>query len=123
MATFRRFLRETDYPGGPDLLAAKMVGRWADGTPLELAPHKPDPRRISDNDFTYGDDMQGVRCPMGAHIRRMNPRDSLGFEGTLINRHRIIRRGMPYGELTPADQPGGGIVPSGRNADGGGDSG
>ena len=38
-----------------------------------------------------------MRCPLGAHIRRTNPRDALGFDGLLSFRHRIIRRGMPYG--------------------------
>lgn len=43
VAAFRRFLLESDYPGGPDLLAAKLLGRWPDGTPLELSPDRPDP--------------------------------------------------------------------------------
>ena len=40
-AAFRRFVTEADYPGGPELLAAKIVGRWPDGTPLALAPGGP----------------------------------------------------------------------------------
>ena len=42
-----------------------------------------------------------MKCPVGAHIRRSNPRDALGFEGHLSFRHRMIRRGMPYGEPLP----------------------
>ena len=38
-ATSRRRRR---YPGGPELLAAKIVGRWRDGTPLALSPDRPD---------------------------------------------------------------------------------
>ena len=30
------------YPGGPDALAAKIVGRWPDGTPLSVSPDAPD---------------------------------------------------------------------------------
>ena len=38
-AAFRRFVASQDaYPGGPDLLAAKIVGRWPDGTPLAISP-------------------------------------------------------------------------------------
>jgi Dyp-type peroxidase family len=48
------------------------------------------------NAFTYGDDPEGLLCPLGAHIRRANPRDALGFGTTLSARRRIIRRGMPY---------------------------
>ena len=41
-------------------------------------------------------------CPLGAHIRRANPRDSPGFfDGRLSNRHRIVRRGRAYGAPLP----------------------
>ena len=43
-----------------------------------------------------------MRVPIGAHIRRMNPRDAFGFEGRLIHRRRISRRGLPYGPAAPA---------------------
>jgi Dyp-type peroxidase family len=105
---FRRFLAAQGerYPGGPELLAAKIVGRWRDGTPLELSPDRPDPAVASDpariNDFSFRDDGAGMRCPLGAHIRRANPRDSDGFfDGRLSNRHRIIRRGRSYGPPLP----------------------
>jgi hypothetical protein len=45
------------------------------------------------NDFRYEDDTAGFVCPLGAHIRRANPRDALGFDASLTRRHRIIRRG------------------------------
>lgn len=48
-----------------------------------------------DLDFIYGFDPEGRRCPLGAHIRRANPRDMLGRDGQRANRHRLIRRGMP----------------------------
>jgi hypothetical protein len=94
------------YPGGPDMLAAKVVGRWSDGTPLELSPEGPDPDIVDDpgriNDFSYADDPEGLRCPLGSHIRRANPRDAEGFfKGRMTNRHRIIRRGRTYGEPLP----------------------
>jgi Dyp-type peroxidase family len=105
---FRRFIAEqgAKYPGGPEKLAAKIVGRWPDGTPLSVSPDAPDasvaadPARI--NDFAYADDAEGLRCPLGAHIRRTNPRDMKEFfDGRLTNRHRIIRRGRSYGAPLP----------------------
>ena len=51
--------------------------------------------------FRYEDDPDGLKCPIGAHIRRANPRDALGFEGATVRRHRIIRRGRPYGPPLP----------------------
>jgi Dyp-type peroxidase family len=112
VALFRHVLREAAelYGGGNhEKLAAKVVGRWPNGTPLVASPDAPiadfdpksDPRT---NGFRYAaEDPDGRRCPIGAHIRRSNPRDSLGFDGLLSFRHRIIRRGMPYGPPLPAD--------------------
>jgi len=104
VAAFRRFVADAGrrYPGGPDVLAAKIVGRWPDGTPLVRSPERPDPRIAADpraiNDFSYAADGDGLRCPLGAHIRRANPRDAPGFfRGRLSRRHRIVRRGRPYG--------------------------
>ena len=42
---------------------------------------------------------------MGAHIRRVHPRDAFGFNGQLINRRRITRRGLPYGRFVPEGEP------------------
>jgi Dyp-type peroxidase family len=104
VAAFRRYVAAQGerYPGGGRLLAAKIVGRWPDGTPLALSPEKPNAAIASDsqriNDFGYADDPDGLRCPLGAHIRRTNPRDAKGFfDGRLSNRHRIVRRGRSYG--------------------------
>lgn len=85
-------------------LAAKMVGRWPDGAPLVLAPDSPDQAPGDANDFAYHDkDPGGLRCPIGAHIRRTHPRDSLDpSPGTarsiaVDKRHRLLRRGRAYG--------------------------
>jgi Dyp-type peroxidase family len=104
---FRAYFAEwgARYPGGPEKLMAKFVGRWRDGTPLASSPDRMDPSLANDtarnNNFIYADDPEGLKCPIGAHIRRMNPRDSLGFEGRLATRRRILRRGLPYGPYAP----------------------
>jgi Dyp-type peroxidase family len=74
-------------------LAEKIVGRSVDGTPL--VPYA----NVDDNEFVYAEDPYGYGCPLGAHVRRANPRDSfennnLPFEPT--NDHRILRRGRSY---------------------------
>ena len=56
---------------------------------------------IRNLDFHYSQDPLGMKCPLGAHIRRANPRDATGFGGLLSNRHRIIRRGTMFGEWLP----------------------
>lgn len=108
-AAFRRFIAEAGeaYPGGARQLAAKIVGRWPDGTPLALSPDAPDASISSDsqriNDFGYGDDPEGLKCPLGAHVRRTNPREAAGFfDGRLTNRHRLVRRGRAYGKPLPS---------------------
>ena len=86
-------------------LAAKIVGRWPSGAPLVSYPDRdPAARGGADlNQFGYAaEDPHGERCPVGSHIRRSNPRDSLNTSdpGTALknaNLHRIIRRGRSYG--------------------------
>lgn len=110
VALFRRTIRDASrlYEDGDEAkLMAKVVGRWQNGAPLVRAPAAApadfDPTAGGANDFRYASsDPDGMRCPLGAHIRRSNPRDALGFDEKLSFRHRIIRRGMPYGpELPP----------------------
>ena len=85
--------------------AAKMTGRWPDGTPLVRGPEGPagDPS----DDFGYHDDPDGIRCPLGAHIRRTNPRDGFAAKPAesikLVNRHRIFRRGRVFGPAAPPE--------------------
>jgi Dyp-type peroxidase family len=103
--TFAEFLTEQAARTGmsEELLAAKLCGRWRNGTPLVLAPDTdtPDPPIPPDalNDFDYvGDygDERGYRCPIGSHIRRMSPRGQQVIGGS-THLHRILRRGIPYG--------------------------
>src|SRR6185295_3089310 len=42
------------------------------------------------------DDTLGLKCPIGSHIRRNNPRNE-AIVGAGSPHHRIVRRGMPYG--------------------------
>ena len=57
--------------------------------------------------FNYNEDIPGSKCPMGAHLRRANPRGALEYgvtgaydtPGALVDRRRILRRGLPYGEV------------------------
>jgi len=76
--------------------------------------------------FDYGHDLDGGRCPVGAHTRRTNPRGALEFgktgafetRGAVDNRRRVLRRGLPYGESVRdrSDQGDHGIVFMGINA-------
>ena len=92
-----------------ELLAAKLCGRWRDGSPLVLRPGADDPvvadrDRLNDFDYAGGGsdsgvpDPDGLRCPLGSHIRRMNPRSTPVAGAPSVARHRrLVRRGMPYG--------------------------
>jgi Dyp-type peroxidase family len=92
-------------------LAAKMIGRWPSGAPLVMAPDADDPKLAGADNFGYhAEDPEGLRCPIGAHIRRTNPRDSLpphaGTDRSIaINkRHRLLRRGREYGATITPEQ-------------------
>ncbi|MDZ7727036.1 MAG: Dyp-type peroxidase [Dehalococcoidia bacterium] len=98
-------------PGTREWLAAKMVGRWPGGASLVESPEHDDPALAHANDFGYHErDVDGLRCPVGAHVRRANPRDSLdpdpGTEASyeLNKRHRLLRRGRPYGPPFDAER-------------------
>jgi len=104
---FRAFLRENgETSEEQEWVAAKLMGRWRSGAPLVLAPDKDDPALGADpqrnNDFNYKEqDPLGYAVPLGAHIRRMNPRDT----GANMNRRRMIRRGATYGPHLPEGAP------------------
>ncbi len=99
---FREMLAEQSRRTGwsPELVAAKLCGRWRNGTPLVLSPgtDSPQPPVAPEqlNDFGYADDPRGERCPVGSHVRRMYPRDSR-IAGGGAHQHRIVRRGLTYG--------------------------
>ncbi|GAC1521418.1 MAG: Dyp-type peroxidase [Chloroflexota bacterium] len=103
-----------DDPLSTDALAAKLVGRWRSGTPLAQAPDQ-DTRsgrdRTLDNAFTFDDDLDGFKTPRFAHIRKMYPRLESGPEVfPERERHRILRRGIPFGPtFDPTDGRGHGI--------------
>jgi deferrochelatase/peroxidase EfeB len=111
VGVFREFLRRHGKTQEEqELLAAKLMGRWRSGAPLVLAPHQDDPALGVDlrrtNDFDYGTmDPHGYSCPIGAHIRRMNPRDTVEN----LQRRRLIRRGGTYGPPLPEDAPDDGV--------------
>ncbi len=107
--TFEQYITVTGerYDMDRELVAAKLCGRWRNGVPLAVSPATAQApiaeAALNDFDFaptpqnptTYDDDV-GLRCPVGAHIRRMNPRGAT-MTGMQHN-HRIIRRGVPYGK-------------------------
>ncbi len=109
VAAFRRYFRDNGKDAeDSELLKAKCMGRWPSGTPLVLSPDFDDRTLGKEfaNDFLYMEtDPNGYKCPIGSHIRRANPRDSRQVDPKesiiSVNRHRIIRRGMPYGPELP----------------------
>jgi deferrochelatase/peroxidase EfeB len=119
---FEEFLQSNKDKIDPELLAAKMCGRWRNGIPLALSPDTDCPKEgiATDqlNNFEYvnadgSGDPRGLRCPIGAHMRRINPRGQpvtgQGQPGGSNNTHRLIRRGMPYGPVYDPTQPYDGI--------------
>jgi Dyp-type peroxidase family len=110
-------------PGlAPEELRAKIVGRWPSGQPLMRAsaePHDAEPP-LALNYFEFGRDVSelvlatgdrisgaagdphvqsGARCPVWAHIRKVNPRDLQTDKGGPDDTRgfQMLRRGIPYG--------------------------
>src|SRR5262249_52765312 len=120
-------------------LSEAMIGRTMAGEPLLPLSDRPiagvDPGDRQ-NRFTYDTDPRGFRCPLGAHIRRANPRTAdlppgaaglwsrlvriagfgrKDFRDDLVSSvrfHRLLRRGRKYGPgLSPEDA----VRPDGRD--------
>jgi len=86
---------------------AKIMGRYPNGSPIKDEEEGEKAEVNFDNDFDYHQmfavdkngeqkwhsDEEGLKCPLSAHIRKINPRT----QGTNYrNKYRIVRRGMPY---------------------------
>ena len=81
-----------------EVVAAKVMGRWRNGTPLAVSPMHPSPQPgVADNNFDYVNDPQGLKCPYGAHVRRGNPRGGKIVQRVSNHTRRLVRRGFPYG--------------------------
>jgi Dyp-type peroxidase family len=106
---FHRFIAARAAALGitPDLLGARLFGRWSSGAPLERAPLRDDVNlandRMRNNDFEYRDDPFQRRCPYAAHIRKSYPRDDPPEGEAAMQTHRILRAGITFG---PEVQPG-----------------
>ena len=123
--------------------AEAMVGRTLGGEPLvgrsgQLVPGSGATPTPDLNDFNYQSDPQGVRCPLGAHVRRANPRNAdlppgkpgilawlartLGFDAEARDKdlvastrfHRLLRRGREYGDQVTIAQA---VAGAGAGAD------
>ena len=114
-------------------MAAAMVGRTREGEPLvcqseQVIAENANAPEGDLNAFTYAVDPDGLRCPLGAHVRRSNPRnaDLPGGKSTVLSRlvrtlgfdahalandlvastrfHRLLRRGRKYGDVISPEQ-------------------
>jgi deferrochelatase/peroxidase EfeB len=119
---FENFLQSNKDKIDPELLAAKICGRWRNGVPLALSPDTDSPpggispEQMNNYEYVNADasgDPKGLRCPVGAHMRRINPRGQpvtgQGVPGGSNNTHRLVRRGLPYGPAYDPTKPYDGI--------------
>lgn len=129
-AKFNTFIHSDVENTPAELMAAKMCGRWRDGTPLVVSPDEedkslgepssrnynftnfnyltPSPNQVNRDEYPKGDAL-GLQCPYASHIRRANPRDDVNVTGNNDNAqtHRIVRRASPYGPVyDPSEKEG-----------------
>jgi Dyp-type peroxidase family len=126
--TMRQFARElSTMPGfeyvDADWLAARLVGRWPSGAPVNRVPDRDVPllgfNSEANNHFRFDSDCRrlnlnsgyvdefpmstadpaGITCPWAAHIRKTNTRDSGSDTGGRDStyRRRLLRVGISFG--------------------------
>ncbi|KAJ5465628.1 Dyp-type peroxidase [Penicillium desertorum] len=89
-----------DHPKPAEKLAAYLMGRWKNGTPVDESPHDDsDEKLFSSNNFDYSPVTEHNKCPFAAHTRKMRPRADLEHDHAVI-----IRRGIPYGDEVTAEE-------------------
>ena len=126
---------QTIFPGmTPTELATKLVGRWPSGAPLmrtavedttlaadgnadnffQYAHDSPQPMPLAPNLNLPADafplslaDPDGRRCPVSAHVRKVNTRDGLTEQGSRVDMltRLVLRRGIPFGEAYDRSDP------------------
>ena len=96
----------------PAQFAARLIGRWPDGSPLARDPLRANPKHDEtvpeeNNDFDFGVEKTGQdRCPFNAHIRRVYPRADIQDGSGDSEERRLLRAGIAfdYTASTPGDQ-------------------
>jgi Dyp-type peroxidase family len=93
---------EDENKGEHERAGALVIGRFENGVPVLLSKTEDADALRDVNNFNYGADSSGLKCPFQGHIRKTNPRGDTGFEGGKVNeaerRRRITRRGITYGK-------------------------
>jgi deferrochelatase/peroxidase EfeB len=106
------------WSDGVPLMAAPTFAAWQTFNAELAEAHKNEDKpklaqiALRFTDFNYRSDPAGATCPVTSHLRRGNPRDMLdphfggdksSWDGSaLVNRRRILRRGLPYGRYDRA---------------------
>ena len=142
-ATVASLSRKPGFPGlTTERLGALLVGRWKSGAPIMRVPTQDLPAlgtdRYAANNFQFASkgrapiykssakvppdtfplsqaDPTGNICPYTAHIRKVNTRDQTTDQGASIRtlEHRILRRGIPFGEDYNPNDPASASKPRG----------
>jgi Dyp-type peroxidase family len=106
-----------------DAFAAKLIGRWKDGSPLARDPLRPNPAHdenqfTENNDFEFGvQKVAQTRCPFNAHIRRVYPRSDVQDGPGNAEQRRILRAGIAFDHGNGGGNGGGNGNGDGNNGD------
>ena len=107
LATYPDYASAMKFGGEWDSAAGILYAQPdASDKEKKLAKSRLDDLKIKRRAFDYNGDIKGASCPLGAHTRRTNPRGALEYDdagafntpGALVDRRRILRRGLAYGD-------------------------
>ncbi|WP_394788054.1 Dyp-type peroxidase, partial [Rhodoferax sp.] len=112
----QKAVSRVEPPLDPDVVLAKMMGRWPARKAVYFGrPILDIPLANDNNNFAYGKDELAQQCPFAAHIRRANPRRAQVLVSQVADltvdlpggrAPRLFRQSMPYGERMAWPRPG-----------------
>jgi Dyp-type peroxidase family len=106
--SFHQHLKANRGTGTAARHGARVVGRWPSGAPFARTPTRDDHALANDDEFDFRQAaVPDNAVPLNAHIRKTNPRSDLPDTTTRL-RHRLLRRGIPFGTASAStiDDPG-----------------
>jgi Dyp-type peroxidase family len=111
LAEHKLGLEDLNLGNDAERAGAMLVGRFEDGTPVQVDGKEGLIHNAVFNNFDYKTPADNSRCPFHGHIRKTNPRfDPVEENKQVKSNHMMARRGIPFGSRMDGDGPNDGHI-------------